>query len=125
MARFHHRRLPAFSTLLAGRVPLDDVGFTSERLQIWYNHTERAWRDPAPHVHERSDECFIVLAGRLVVEVEGERHEIGPSEFCCFPAGVFHWIVEVYPPAETLMIRAPSCDDKLYPPDPTPDDAQD
>lgn len=118
MARFHHQRLPDFSTLLAGRVPRDDIGFASERLQIWYNHTERSWRDLAPHAHERSDECFIVLAGRLVVEVEGERHEIGPGEFCCFPAGVFHCIVEVYPPAETLMIRAPSCEDKLYPQDP-------
>lgn len=113
MTHFHHRPLPNYSTLLAGRLPPDEVGFPSDRLQIWYNHTEEAWSDPLPHAHRESDECFIVLRGSLVVEVEGERFLIGPREFCCFPAGVFHQVVEVHPPAETLMLRAPSVEDKI------------
>ena len=113
---FHHRKLPDRSTLLAGRAPPDEVGFRSERLQIWYNHTAGAWRDPAPHAHQESDECFIVLRGALEVEVEGERFVIGPREFCCFPRGVFHAVVGVRPPVETLMIRAPSTEDKVYRP---------
>jgi mannose-6-phosphate isomerase-like protein (cupin superfamily) len=114
MLRFHHRSLPDRSALLAGREPPDDVGFTSSQLQIWYNHTEQAWADPAPHAHLTSDECFIVLRGALEVEVEGERARIGPREYCCFPAGVYHSIVRVFPPVETLMIRAPSVDDKVF-----------
>jgi quercetin dioxygenase-like cupin family protein len=55
-----------------------------------------------------------ILRGQLVVEVEGQRHTIGPREFGCFPAGVYHVVVEVYPPVETLMIRAPSVPDKVY-----------
>ncbi len=114
MARFHHCKLPESSTLLSGRVPRDEVGFQSERLQIWYNNTDQPWADPGPHMHLDSDECFILLRGSMVVEVEGERTTIGPREFCCFPVGVCHRVVEVHPPVESLMIRAPSIEDKVY-----------
>jgi mannose-6-phosphate isomerase-like protein (cupin superfamily) len=114
MSQFHHQKLPDYSTLLAGHTPPNEIGFRSERLQIWYNNTAKGWADPAPHKHLESDECFIVLQGQIVVEVEGERHIIGPREFCCFPQGVYHSVVEVYPPVESLMIRAPSVNDKVY-----------
>ena len=114
MLSFHHHRLPDSSTLLAGRQPPSEVGFASGQLQIWYNNTEQTWSDPAPHAHLSSDECFIVLRGSLLVEVEGERLLIGPREFCCFPRGVYHTIVQVFPPVESFMIRAPSIDDKIY-----------
>jgi mannose-6-phosphate isomerase-like protein (cupin superfamily) len=112
--RFHHRKLPDHSTLLTGPRPRDEVGIASERLQIWYNNTVETWADPGLHVHTDSDECFIVLRGSLLVEVEGERVMIGPREFCCFPRGVYHSIVQVFPPVESLMIRAPSVEDKVY-----------
>jgi mannose-6-phosphate isomerase-like protein (cupin superfamily) len=112
--RFHHHQLPEYSTLLAGRQPPNEVGFASGQLQIWYNNTQQPWADPAPHAHLTSDECFIVLRGSLLVEVEGERVLIGPREFCCFPRGVYHAVVQVFPPVESLMIRAPSVDDKIY-----------
>jgi mannose-6-phosphate isomerase-like protein (cupin superfamily) len=114
MRRFHYRKLPDHSSLLMGREPPDADGFVSPHLQIWYNHTNHPWADPAPHAHLTSDECFIVLSGAIVVEVEGERVNIGPREYCCFPAGVYHAVVEVIPPVETLMIRAPSVEDKVY-----------
>jgi hypothetical protein len=38
---------------------------------------------------------------------------VGPREFCCFPRGVYHSIVEVHPPVETFMIRAPSVRDRV------------
>lgn len=114
MAHFHHRKLPDYSTILSGHTPPDDVGFRSDLLQIWYNNTNTPWKDPAPHKHLESDECFIILQGQLIVEVEGKRYTIGPREFCCFPRGVYHSVIEVFPPMETLMIRAPSVSDKIY-----------
>ncbi len=117
MSLFHHQLLPEYSTLLMGQTPPDRVGFASERLQIWYNYTNEGWHDPGAHAHTESDECFIVLRGRLVVEVDGQRITVGPREFCCFPRGVFHAIVETFPPIESLMIRAPSVNDKIYPSD--------
>ncbi|MGZ3585303.1 MAG: cupin domain-containing protein, partial [Ktedonobacterales bacterium] len=112
--RFHYHKLPEYSTLLAGRQPPNEVGFPSGQLQIWYNNTQQTWADPALHAHLTSDECFIVLRGALLVEVEGERALIGPREFCCFPRGVYHAVVQVFPPVESLMIRAPSVEDKIY-----------
>jgi mannose-6-phosphate isomerase-like protein (cupin superfamily)/GNAT superfamily N-acetyltransferase len=116
MTQFHHRKLPDYSTLLSGHTPPDEFGFPSSQLQIWYNNTGKSWVGDGerPHKHLQSDECFIVLRGSLVVEVDGRRFTIGPREFCCFPAGQYHAIVEVHPPLETLMIRAPSVDDKVY-----------
>lgn len=116
MTGFHHHPLPDYSTLLSGHTPRDDFGFSSQQLQIWYNNTEESWlhEREQPHMHIRSDECFIVLRGTLVIEVEGKKVSVGPREFCCFPQGVFHAIIEVHAPAETLMIRAPSTTDKVY-----------
>jgi mannose-6-phosphate isomerase-like protein (cupin superfamily) len=114
--KFHHYKLPEYSTLLSGRLPREELSFQSDKLQKWYNNTDEHWVDPNLHYHLESDECFIVLRGSLTVEVEGERYTIGPREFCCFPLGVYHAVVEVHPPLETLMIRAPSIDDKVYNP---------
>ena len=116
MTQFHHRPLPDQSALLSGNTPPDDFGFQSEQLQIWYNNTTVSWvpEPELPHQHTSSTECFIVLRGSLVVEAGGVRFTIGPREYCCFPPGLLHAIVEVNPPVETLMIRAPSVDDKVY-----------
>ena len=54
MTQWHHRKLPDYSTLLSGPVPPDDVGFVSERLQIWYNHTTTGWKDDQPHAHREA-----------------------------------------------------------------------
>lgn len=83
MKKFHHKKLPDYSTLLSGSIPPDDIGAQSDLLFIWYNNTEKSWvgNGEKPHMHTSSDECFIVLKGNLVVEVEGERHSIGPREF--------------------------------------------
>jgi mannose-6-phosphate isomerase-like protein (cupin superfamily) len=113
---FHHRRLPGHSALLAGRSVPDDLAFRSDALQVWFNDRAEPWSDPGPHFHTGSDEVFVVLEGALLVDVDGEHVRVGPGEFCCFPAGLVHQIVSIEPPIRTLMIRAPSVDDKVYPP---------
>lgn len=115
MRSFLHRRLPTTSALLAGSRPPDNLAFRSDHLQIWFNRTDETWEDPAPHFHTESDEIFIVLKGAIVVEVAGGRRRIEADELCAFPAGVVHSVVAVEPPVESLMIRAPSVQDKVYP----------
>lgn len=39
---------------------------------------------------------------------------IGPREFCGFPRGTYHRVVEVHPPIECLILRGPSGSDKQY-----------
>lgn len=115
MTDVFHRKLPNFSTLLSGRRPRDDgYSFESEGLQVWFNNTEEPWRDEKPHAHLLCDEFFLVLKGTIVLDVEGEEHVIGPREYCFVPRKVFHSIVRVHPPVESVTIRAPSIDDKIY-----------
>ncbi len=114
MPNFHHRQLPPFSALLSGPTPRNDWGFRSERLQISYFQTTESWQDPLPHAHQSSDECYLLLRGSLILEIEGERVTLGPREFCCLPSGTYHQVVEVSPPIECLILRGPSVADKRY-----------
>lgn len=114
MANFHHRQLPPFSALLSGPLPHNELGFRSDRLQINYFHTNKSWNDPLPHAHQDSDECYLLLRGSLVLEIEGERVMLGPREFCCLASGTYHQVVEVSPPIECLILRGPSVADKRY-----------
>jgi mannose-6-phosphate isomerase-like protein (cupin superfamily) len=115
MTKFHHQKLPDFTTILVGHTLKDAVGFKSDKLQILYNNTDTPWKDKGLHKHLESDECFIVLKGALIVELEDEQQvRISAGEFCCFPVGLYHAVVDVETPAETLMIRAPSVNDKVY-----------
>jgi len=83
-------------------------------LPVVNNNTNEVRKDTSPHYHTLSDECFIILQGSLIVEVEGERITINEREFCCFPKGMVHSVVKVFPPNEAIMFRAPSVDDKIY-----------
>ncbi len=116
MSKYLHKKLPHFSTLLSGHSPRDEWGFQSNKLQIWYNNTADSWVGDGelPHKHLESDECFIVLQGTLIVAVEGEQFEVKSGEYCFFPSGVYHNILRVQSPSETLMIRSPSMNDKVY-----------
>lgn len=114
MTKFHHRELPDFSALLAGPTPPDDFAFLSDRLQVSYFNTIEGWQDLQPHAHRESDEFFLVLRGAVIVDVEGERITIGPREFCGFPRGTFHQVVEVRTPVECLVIRNSAGYDKIY-----------
>lgn len=111
---FLHGDLPPDSDLLAGREPPSDVGWQTDDLQIWFNNSDEPWRDPRLHIHDHSDEVFVVLEGELVVEVSGGRVAIGSGEFCCFRKGTPHAVVDVSTPIKAFMIRAPSIDDKRY-----------
>jgi quercetin dioxygenase-like cupin family protein len=55
---------------------------------------EGAWAPhgapPPRHLHPAQDERFEVLAGRLLVRVEGEEHELGPGEVLEIPRGAVH-----------------------------------
>lgn len=42
------------------------------------------------HVHEDTDEFFLVLAGRFRIELPDRTVELGPSDVFTVPAGVKH-----------------------------------
>jgi mannose-6-phosphate isomerase-like protein (cupin superfamily) len=42
------------------------------------------------HKHDREDELFFVLEGRLLVDLEGRTVELGPRQGIVVPKGVMH-----------------------------------
>ncbi len=114
MALFHHQKLPDASSFLACTNPPDEIAFESQQVFLFYRNEVDDWKEPVSHAHLESEECFIVLRGTIVFMVEGERHVVGPREFCCFPSGVYHAIIETQPPIECVIVRAPIARDKVY-----------
>ncbi len=42
------------------------------------------------HKHEREDELFLVVKGRLKIKLRGQDIEVGEGEFAIIPKGVEH-----------------------------------
>ena len=42
------------------------------------------------HKHDREDELFYVVEGRLLLDLEGRTVELGPRQGCMVPRGVLH-----------------------------------
>jgi len=42
------------------------------------------------HHHENEDELFLVLSGRLVIELRDRSVTLGPGQLCSIPRGVEH-----------------------------------
>lgn len=42
------------------------------------------------HVHDKTDETFYVLEGRLTLQIDGERHELAPGDYVFLPRGTAH-----------------------------------
>ncbi len=42
------------------------------------------------HVHEQEDQVYIVQRGQGIVEVDGERREVGPGDLVYIPRGAWH-----------------------------------
>ncbi|WP_020667039.1 helix-turn-helix domain-containing protein [Amycolatopsis nigrescens] len=62
---------------------------------------------PQPWSHP-SDECVVVLAGRMVLEVDGERHDLGPGDSASFDSRLPHrYRNETAKPARFLLSVTP------------------
>jgi quercetin dioxygenase-like cupin family protein len=71
--------------------------------------------DQAPaHVHQRCDEAFCVLRGRLEVLLGDERRILATGEFVTVPAGTVHTFATVDDDgAEILCVMTPEVDDLI------------
>jgi mannose-6-phosphate isomerase-like protein (cupin superfamily) len=52
-----------------------------------------------PHVHAHSDHLFVVLAGQIVMTIDGEEHVAGAHQLLHVPAGLPHATVNPGPEA--------------------------
>ncbi len=115
MTAYLKRALPEkYFVVLSGPNPPDSLGFQSDRIQILWNNSDQPWADADQHLHTDSDEVYLVLKGAMVLEVEDERVTVSAGEVCFVPAGTFHALVTVETPIQSLVIRSPASQDKVY-----------
>lgn len=63
---------------------------------------------PPPHVHEREDELFYVLEGRVSFWCDGAEATHGPGAMAFLPRGLPHRFEVAEGPARVLLITAPA-----------------
>lgn len=61
------------------------------------------------HYHRLSEEFYYVLAGRGMMEINGEQREVGPGDAILIPAGAWHRI-RASEPLRFLCCCAPPYD---------------
>ena len=62
---------------------------------------------PPLHVHDREDECFYVLDGKLSIRCGGEAFDAAAGSFVFLPRGRPHRFRAVGRPARLLLIAVP------------------
>jgi mannose-6-phosphate isomerase-like protein (cupin superfamily) len=85
-----------------GPLEVIDVGAEAAAHEPWFNQTLAAVNDAVVrlgviegdfhwHKHDDQDELFLVLDGRLVIDVEGrDSVTLGPHQAYAVPRGVMH-----------------------------------
>ena len=62
------------------------VGYLNDyKLEVVKVHGEFVW-----HAHDETDDFFLVLAGRLTIQLRDRDVELGPGELYVVPRGVEH-----------------------------------
>ena len=64
---------------------------------------------PPRHIHDREDEVFVIISGRVLFWLDGETFERGPGETAFIPRGHEHTFrVVSAEPSRHLVILTPS-----------------
>lgn len=88
---------------------MDDENGGAEKVDIHVNHLKPDSGPGPRHYHEQAENVYIVLGGRLEVEIEGEVKSLQTNDVLFIPPGVIHstsnpgpdtaTFIEVYAPA--------------------------
>lgn len=105
-------------TVVSGPNPPTPDGFRSTRVQVLHWRVDDDFSDPGPHLHESSDEVYVVLEGSIDIQLAEETIRVGSDEALVVGAGVVHSMIAVQHPARGLSIRGPSIGDKKMVPFP-------
>src|SRR5512134_102311 len=70
------------------------------------------WRDPCLHLHEESEEFYLLLHGELDLYINGESVSLQPYELLMVLPEVPHAVIGGHARIEYFGFRAPDRDDK-------------
>jgi quercetin dioxygenase-like cupin family protein len=66
------------------------------------------------HLHPNEDETIYVLAGELLVDMDGEQHRVGQGGLFLAPRGVPHAFLVVSESARVLALQTPGTGEAFY-----------
>jgi quercetin dioxygenase-like cupin family protein len=66
------------------------------------------------HLHPNEDETIYVLEGELLVDMDGEQHQVGQGGFFLAPRGVPHAFLVVSESARVLALQTPGTGEAFY-----------
>ena len=92
-----------------------DIGAVDVDLHV---NRIRAGTAPGPyHLHTTSENVYLVVAGDVVVRIDGEDHRLGPGDAAFIPPGIAHSatnvgsvdaeLIEIYAPAAVDFVEVP------------------
>jgi quercetin dioxygenase-like cupin family protein len=77
------------------------------------DHMPRGKTTPL-HLHPNEDEALYVLAGELLVHVEGEEHKVGRGGLFVAPRGVAHAFMVTTETAHVFSFQTPGTGERFY-----------
>ena len=100
-------------TVVAGPNPPDETCFCSSRVQVLHWQVEAPFSDAGTHLHQDSDEVYVVMEGAVDLDIDRASVTVMAGEAVTVGAGVSHALVAVHHAARGLTIRGPAIDDKV------------
>ena len=89
-----------------------DPAVGHDLLAIGHTASVRPWADPCVHLHQGSEECYLLLQGELQLLVADLLLSLRPHEILLVRPGVPHAVVGGAGPIEHFGLRAPGRADK-------------
>lgn len=93
--------------VVGGYLPPGDPAH-STLIDIGFNRQAHAWRDDDAHYHAESEEYYLVIRGRLDLQVVGQAVSVPAGHLLGVRAGTPHRMVGGQGPIESLAVRVPS-----------------
>lgn len=105
--------MPAGGGCLAGINLPKESGFYSDRMEVSFERADLRELPGPLHIHQKMDELVIVLRGKFIVEMDGERIEINQGEYVFKTAGSPGRALAADPETEILIVKSPSVADDV------------
>ncbi len=86
---------------------------TAGAFLLFEDELERGKTTPL-HLHPEADETMYILAGEILVHINGEEHQIGAGGLVVAPRGVPHAFLVLSEQARLLCLHTPGCYQALY-----------
>ena len=86
---------------------------TGDAFLMFEDHMKRGKTTPL-HLHPNEDEAIYVLAGELLVHIEGEQHRVGSGGLFVAPRGVPHAFMVLSDAARLLCLHTPGACQAFY-----------